>query len=564
VGVLGAVGRPGVYELPGDRVELADLLRWSDNLTQAASGNIRLLRKGTVQSLDISAQSLRSLILPGDVLVFDSRPSAGGSRVPDGGVQTQSLETADGHSAEDADVQLAFLGLFDRPVIGRMRPGDATLSNLLRQLGQAAEIAATVRVIPPGKISVEKCQDQRSEYAPLESGSVVLFEPSTLRHDLLQPPLPVIRPDAPPQRPTMSSPINSETRAALAIEAAESLISPVQVSAAQPSIHATFVSPTDALNISPEQVAGATASVSARRSSESLDADPRADIRGQVASFTSEQTANVFANDLNGLEGDLSGRLPGKGIDVNNARPGHESTAARDFAIRLDPEFDESDARTKKDRASGWSFLWGNGIVAAIIGGLAGTTFLFVCGSWVFRLLFPSPLDPADVDFSKTPAVATEPTAVEQRRFAARDGIGGLLRNLPLRGILDWMRDSIRMFRHRSTEPGIAPRMKIGDTLQERSPESVLNGESTAAAKSLTGVRLKRRSSRMASAKAKEPATGASGPVVPFGKPQTAIVSEPSRATPRPQRVAPQGRPVTSEVGTLGRALSQLQARGSS
>ena len=247
VGVLGEVTRPGVYQLPGERVEFGELLTWAGNPTRAASGNVRLLRNGKVHSLDISSRSLQSELVPGDVLILDSSTTPQNGRSQEGLVRTQSFEPDSASRSSNTarrgktDVQLAYVGLFDRPVVAPVRAEDATLGNLLAQLEQPAEVAATVRVISPGQSTAKTWQERSGDDSPLESGSVLVFEPSALRHDHLPAPPAVIFPDTAAHRVSRSTGAESEDRGLPAAANDGPVLPPEPTRENSPGIYATFV-----------------------------------------------------------------------------------------------------------------------------------------------------------------------------------------------------------------------------------------------------------------------------------------------------------------------------------
>lgn len=178
VGVIGAVEKPGVYEIPAGSPDINDLIRQAGGLTAAASGNLRIVRNGRLARQIFYSGQLNLKVFSGDVVAIDSR-----SVYPPG----------------SQAVQLALTGLIDRPVVVRMRPHQATLEQLAHFLGQPPETISTIRVLQPRSWSQGDANTSQPDNGTLPSGTVLVFDPAVVHPDTI-PPLPGVYRVADPQK----------------------------------------------------------------------------------------------------------------------------------------------------------------------------------------------------------------------------------------------------------------------------------------------------------------------------------------------------------------------------
>src|SRR5690606_18792802 len=73
--IAGEVAQPGTYTFPTHRVHLRELLRAAGGTTAAASGNVRLIRRGFVIDQTFVTPSSTYVVQNGDVLIVDPRNS---------------------------------------------------------------------------------------------------------------------------------------------------------------------------------------------------------------------------------------------------------------------------------------------------------------------------------------------------------------------------------------------------------------------------------------------------------------------------------------------------------
>ena len=189
VAVMGEVKSGGVLAFSSDSPTLRELIRSSGGLTPQAGDNVRILRNGrttlTVHAVSGLAMRLRS----GDVVLV-SKTTQQGLRVARRGKSGEITGTL---------VEVTLLNLIQRPVVLRLRPRHANLPTLLRLLGQAPDIAPSVRIIGSGVRRVS-----------LKSGSVLVFDPRLVQLSRI-PPLPQ------PVFPQVSSAVNSNGNVARSI-----------------------------------------------------------------------------------------------------------------------------------------------------------------------------------------------------------------------------------------------------------------------------------------------------------------------------------------------------------
>lgn len=216
VGILGAVGRPGVYGLGTDAITIGDVIQTAGEATGMAGGTIRLLRGGQVE-LGALATAHTIRVQAGDVVLVDSKGNA--------------------DSAHDSGpIELAYVGLFERPIVAPIAPGEANVAAILDRLGQTPDAMRSVRVILPGRVDALTI-DKRTVRLPLPSGSVLLFAPAAIRRDVI------------PQAPPIAAIVTHST-VALAQEPQfrgfgsfdpQHLSSADQAGAGLPAIHPTYV-----------------------------------------------------------------------------------------------------------------------------------------------------------------------------------------------------------------------------------------------------------------------------------------------------------------------------------
>jgi len=166
VALVGAFGKPGCYEIAGESVPLAELLRRCEAFGDGATGTLRLVRGGMPAGTVSPVPNV--LLRPGDLLVADG---AGARRF---GVTTASYESRQGAAELPAGVRLGVVGATERPLSINLDANKATVATVIAGLGQSVA-PRDVTVLVGG--SVRKRGD---EVAQLTDGSVVVFDPRSV------------------------------------------------------------------------------------------------------------------------------------------------------------------------------------------------------------------------------------------------------------------------------------------------------------------------------------------------------------------------------------------------
>lgn len=156
-GVIGEVVRPGVYQTP-NRVTLRELIDRAGGITNLATGTVRFIRGGRPGQMVSLASGLNFPLLHGDLLVVEGQTARGGQ---------------DG-------VQLALVGLLDRPVVLKVQSDLATRRGLVEMIGQSPDIADMVQVIAGNHVGAQSFATEQ-----LASGSVLLFTAARIDKALL-------------------------------------------------------------------------------------------------------------------------------------------------------------------------------------------------------------------------------------------------------------------------------------------------------------------------------------------------------------------------------------------
>jgi hypothetical protein len=201
-GVLGQVARPGVYELPGGRQTLNDLIEAAGGLTTAASSNLRIVRSG---GQTFFQPRVRVELHSGDLIVCERRRAGmvmagSGSTAasgrdardstgyvtgrPSNGAGTAS-EPARSSEPETADaVQLGVIGLLDRLVVIAIPSEQATLQNVLATLRQSREGARQISLLRDGSQHRAVPLTEATQTV-LTTGTVIVFDAKSAQVDFL-------------------------------------------------------------------------------------------------------------------------------------------------------------------------------------------------------------------------------------------------------------------------------------------------------------------------------------------------------------------------------------------
>lgn len=164
VGVMGQVLRPGTYRFAhAPTLQLA--VDSAGGLSERASPMVRVVRgQRVVQRVALHAAA-QDTLQAGDLIIVDAQPQRKDVTEP----------------AADAGVQLAFLGVADRPVIVKVHSSQARADLIVQMLGQSPDLLRDLRMIPPPNQNFEPQENGAPRSAPLlREGSVLLFDPQRI------------------------------------------------------------------------------------------------------------------------------------------------------------------------------------------------------------------------------------------------------------------------------------------------------------------------------------------------------------------------------------------------
>jgi hypothetical protein len=171
VAILGQVRRPGVYRFSGagPAPGLPQIVEFAGGLTANASSTLRLVRHGRSGQLLFLNQETVEQLQAGDVLIVDEQSG--------GGVSRERL------NADEVGIQVALVGLLDRPVVLKLRSAQARLDILTSSLNQPMSAVLAARVIRSD--SRTDAFGAQTPDLPLGNGAVVVYDPrSILRSEL--------------------------------------------------------------------------------------------------------------------------------------------------------------------------------------------------------------------------------------------------------------------------------------------------------------------------------------------------------------------------------------------
>lgn len=180
-GVMGHVGHPGVYEHSSPEPMLTDVLKHAGGLAEGASGEIGIIRNGRDGFQIYVATEHSQTLKPGDVIIASCLRPPQGAQVSLAGGDPAANNP---HAEAPGQVQLGFINLLspEMPAIVKMERSEASLTNILSVLGQPQDVLPTVDVIEPGPTD---SSGPKSPESPLPSGTVLVFNPSLTRYDMI-------------------------------------------------------------------------------------------------------------------------------------------------------------------------------------------------------------------------------------------------------------------------------------------------------------------------------------------------------------------------------------------
>jgi hypothetical protein len=193
LGVMGEVAHPAAYAARADWT-LTELIKRAGGITPHANKTVRIFRGGLLTEQVFLGSGEAPALSPNDLIVVGSRGPSGPRMTPvdaSRGLNEQApvsqapVSQAPVSQAPVSAVQIAFVGLIDRPVIVKM-PGDqATLARIVELLGQPADCAAKIRLFAPLGAGPRDADSIDQATRPLDSGTVLVFSPPSIRLETL-------------------------------------------------------------------------------------------------------------------------------------------------------------------------------------------------------------------------------------------------------------------------------------------------------------------------------------------------------------------------------------------
>ncbi len=203
-GIMGAVAQPGVYFAQEQHITLSDLLKLAGGASPAAGGGVRIVRQGRGGMQTFLSPDSKYEIMNGDVVLLEAQRAQvkTGLReypkdTPAGGTVATSNATS---SKLPPLAQLAFVNLQPQPIVVPVPSDQATLVSVMKWLHQDGESPPFVRVIAPNPV-LRQNSSRPVDQQLLESGTVLVFDPATVKRERLPAFPPVIGLKAPAEGP---------------------------------------------------------------------------------------------------------------------------------------------------------------------------------------------------------------------------------------------------------------------------------------------------------------------------------------------------------------------------
>ena len=152
VSIMGEVERPGTYRLTPTTLKLHSVVRCAHGFTADASSAIRIIRRGRATQMEVFSDKVDSPVLPGDLLLVESKKSNSPER-------------------NYRDVSAGR---------GRVTPDEANASYLVQALGQPAALLANTQVITPD-VPRRQSSEAAKKAVQMHDGSIIVFEPGKVK-----------------------------------------------------------------------------------------------------------------------------------------------------------------------------------------------------------------------------------------------------------------------------------------------------------------------------------------------------------------------------------------------
>ena len=191
VSIMGEVERPGTYRLTPSTLKLHSVVRCAHGFTANASTAIRVIRRGRASQTEIFSEKIDSPVLPGDLLLVESKKTNTSERnysdVSAGGRSVTRADYSD--AGRRSMVQVALLNVVDYPVVLRLHPDEANASYLTQALGQPIALLANTHIITPD-VPRRQSSEAAKKAVQLQDGSVIVFQPGKVKKHRIPPILP--------------------------------------------------------------------------------------------------------------------------------------------------------------------------------------------------------------------------------------------------------------------------------------------------------------------------------------------------------------------------------------
>jgi hypothetical protein len=177
---MGAVARPGTFEMQEPRLPLLELVKLAGGATPRASGNVRIIRDGRAGEQTYLSPDLKYELLPNDLVILDLSPSR--SLQPNRGGRLTGpnlLESNTSGPPAPPNVQLGLVNLISGPVVLEVSAQEARLGTVLSLLHQSADDIGELTIIQP-LTGTESVFCDEAVDMPLGSGCILVFDSATV------------------------------------------------------------------------------------------------------------------------------------------------------------------------------------------------------------------------------------------------------------------------------------------------------------------------------------------------------------------------------------------------
>ena len=191
VSIMGEVERPGTYRLTPSTLKLHSVVRCAHGFTANASSAIKIIRRGRASQTEIFSDKVDSPVLPGDLLLVESKKSNASERnysdVSAGRTLVTRADFSD--AGRRSYIQVALLNVVEYPLVLRLHPDEANASYLVQALGQPIALLANTHIITPD-VPRRQSSEAAKKAIQLQDASVIVFEPGKIKKHRLPPVLP--------------------------------------------------------------------------------------------------------------------------------------------------------------------------------------------------------------------------------------------------------------------------------------------------------------------------------------------------------------------------------------